>query len=161
LWEDQVSEDIKSARLQVVQKMAEQHGMERPMRYLVRTMEVLVEGWNPRNQNQVQGRTRKGRQVFFDGHLEKLTGRRTGPAWEIHWQRSRGKVLEICRWSLTTYQFGKMCSPRNNGRRKVYMETVILQTQSRDLKDKKGSTPVSIMTPSFVMIRLGATMLVF
>jgi hypothetical protein len=32
--------------------------------------------------------------------------------------------------------------------------------ESRSEGDKKGSTPVSRMTPSFVMIQLGTTMLV-
>jgi tRNA-2-methylthio-N6-dimethylallyladenosine synthase len=89
LWEDQVPEDVKSARLQIVQKLAEQHGMERSMRYLGRTMEVLVEGGNPRNQNQVQGRTRQGRQVFFDGDLEKINGELVDV-----------KVTEARTWSL-------------------------------------------------------------
>jgi tRNA-2-methylthio-N6-dimethylallyladenosine synthase len=37
-------------------------------------VEVLVEDGNPRNPNQVMGRTRQGRQVFFDGDLEQLRG---------------------------------------------------------------------------------------
>lgn len=88
-WEDQVPEDIKSARLQMVQKLANEHGMERSMRYVGRTVEVLVEGGNPRNPRQVQGRTRQGRQVFFDGNLEELSG-----------ELVTVKVTEARTWSL-------------------------------------------------------------
>ena len=74
LWDDQVPEKIKSERLQIVQTLAAQHGLERSMRYVGRTVEVLVEDGNPRNPSQVMGRTRQGRQVFFDGDLEQLRG---------------------------------------------------------------------------------------
>jgi tRNA-2-methylthio-N6-dimethylallyladenosine synthase len=38
-------------------------------------VEVLVEGRNPRNNDQVMGRTRQSRQVFFNGNIEELKGR--------------------------------------------------------------------------------------
>lgn len=75
LFEDQVPEDVKSERLQRVQKLAQEHGLERSERYLDRVEEVLVEDVNPRNPNSVFGRTRQGRQVFFDGSLEELQGK--------------------------------------------------------------------------------------
>ena len=74
LWDNQVPEEVKSERLQIVQKLAAEHGMERSLRYVGQTVEVLVEDGNPRNPNQVMGRTRQGRQVFFDGELTKLRG---------------------------------------------------------------------------------------
>ena len=74
LWEDQVPEEIKSERLQRVQKLATQHGLERSERYFNRVVEVLVEDGNPRSASQVMGRTRQGRQVYFDGDLESLRG---------------------------------------------------------------------------------------
>jgi tRNA-2-methylthio-N6-dimethylallyladenosine synthase len=74
LWEDQVPEDVKSDRLQRVQKLATQHGLERSERYFDRVVEVLVEDGNPRSASQVMGRTRQGRQVYFDGDLESLRG---------------------------------------------------------------------------------------
>jgi len=37
-------------------------------------MEVLVEDKNPRRPGQVMGRTRQGRQVFFDGDIDELKG---------------------------------------------------------------------------------------
>ena len=75
LYEDQIPEDTKSERLQRVQQLAIQHGLERSQRYLGQTVEVLVEDANPRNPSkQVMGRTREGRQVYFDGELSKLMG---------------------------------------------------------------------------------------
>ena len=72
LWEDQIPDHVKAERLQRVQQLANQHGLERSQRYLDRTVEVLVEDANPRNPNQVMGRTRQGRQVYFDGNLSDL-----------------------------------------------------------------------------------------
>jgi len=73
-WENQVPEEVKAERLQRVQKLAAEHGLERSQRYMGRVVEVLVEDINPRNHNQVMGRTRQGRQVYFDGKLEELRG---------------------------------------------------------------------------------------
>jgi tRNA-2-methylthio-N6-dimethylallyladenosine synthase len=68
LWtENQIPEDVKKERLRRVQELAVEHGMERSQRYLGRTVEVLVEDVNPKNTQQVFGRTRQGRQVYFDG----------------------------------------------------------------------------------------------
>lgn len=74
LWEDQIDESVKADRLQRVQQLAVKHGLERSERYLGRTVEVLVEDANPRNPSQVMGRTRQGRQVYFDGDLKQLLG---------------------------------------------------------------------------------------
>lgn len=73
-WEDQVPEDVKSERLQRVQALATRHGMERSQRYVGKVVEVLVEDKNPRNAKQVVGRTRQGRQLYFDGNLEEMMG---------------------------------------------------------------------------------------
>lgn len=75
LWENQVPEEVKSERLQRVQELAAKHGLERSKRYLGRVVEVLVEDPNPRNPAQVLGRTRQGRQVYFDGDLAELKGK--------------------------------------------------------------------------------------
>ena len=77
LWEKElgVADDVKADRLQRVQQLAVQHGLERSERYLGRTVPVLVEDANPRNpKEQVMGRTRQGRQVYFDGDLAQLRG---------------------------------------------------------------------------------------
>jgi tRNA-2-methylthio-N6-dimethylallyladenosine synthase len=73
-WTDQVPEDVKKDRLHRVQEVAARHGLERSQRYVGRTVEVLVEDKNPRNPNQVMGRTRQGRQVYFDGEIDLLEG---------------------------------------------------------------------------------------
>mmetsp|Transcript_6436 Transcript_6436/g.8354 ORF Transcript_6436/g.8354 Transcript_6436/m.8354 type:complete len:314 (-) Transcript_6436:211-1152(-) len=90
LWDNQLPEDVKSDRLQRVQALANKHGAERSQRYLGRTVEVLVEDANPRNpQQQVMGRTRQGRQVYFDGKLDELRG-----------EFVQVKITEARTWSL-------------------------------------------------------------
>jgi tRNA-2-methylthio-N6-dimethylallyladenosine synthase len=74
LYTNQIPESVQSERLQRVQQLAMQHGYERSVRYLHRTVEVLVEDVNPRDATQVMGRTRQGRQVYFTGDLTKLRG---------------------------------------------------------------------------------------
>jgi len=76
LWtQDQVDEATKSDRLQRVQALAVKHGLERSQRYLGRVEQVLVEDANPKvPTTQVMGRTRQGRQVYFDGDLDELRG---------------------------------------------------------------------------------------
>lgn len=89
-WTDQVSEGVKSERLQRVQALAVRHGMERSQRYVGRVEEILVEDANPRNPHQqVMGRTRQGRQVYFDGDLAKLKG-----------QFVKVKITKASTWSL-------------------------------------------------------------
>jgi tRNA-2-methylthio-N6-dimethylallyladenosine synthase len=75
LWDNQIPEDVKSERLSRVQVLAAKHGLERSERYVGRTIPVLVEDRNPKNPNQVMGRTRQGRQAYFDGDLEQLKGK--------------------------------------------------------------------------------------
>jgi tRNA-2-methylthio-N6-dimethylallyladenosine synthase len=89
LWAEQVSDDVKSERLQRVQKLAAEHALERSQRYLGRTVEILVEDANPRNSKQVMGRTREGRQVYFDGDLELIRGEFVDV-----------KITEASTWSL-------------------------------------------------------------
>lgn len=89
-WTNQVPEDVKSSRLQQIQRLATQHATERSARYLHRNMEVLVEERNPKIPNQVMGRTRQGRQVFFEGDITELLGRLVNV-----------KILETRPWSLT------------------------------------------------------------
>ena len=73
--ENQVPEDVKAERLQKVQHLATQHGLERSERYLGKVTEVLVEAINPRNSMQVCGRTRQNRQVFFDADFDEYRGK--------------------------------------------------------------------------------------
>ena len=90
LWEDQVPDDVKAERLQKVQRLAAEHALERSERYVGKAVEVLVEDRNPRNVEQVMGRTRQGRQVFFDGNIDEMMG-----------SLVKVKVNEARPWSLT------------------------------------------------------------
>jgi tRNA-2-methylthio-N6-dimethylallyladenosine synthase len=89
LWENQIADDVKSERLQRVQQLAMRHGLERSERYIGRIEEVLVEDANPRDPLQVMGRTRQGRQVYFNGDLELLRG-----------EFVNVKITEARTWSL-------------------------------------------------------------
>jgi tRNA-2-methylthio-N6-dimethylallyladenosine synthase len=79
LWEENetegVSEDVKKKRLLQVQELAARHGLERSQRYVGRIVDILVEDANPKDpKHQVMGRTRQGRQVYFNGNIETLRG---------------------------------------------------------------------------------------
>jgi tRNA-2-methylthio-N6-dimethylallyladenosine synthase len=89
LWDNQIADDVKSERLQRVQQLATKHGLERSERYVGRSEEVLVEDANPRDPLQVMGRTRQGRQVYFNGDLELLQG-----------EFVNVKITEARTWSL-------------------------------------------------------------
>ena len=82
----QIPEEVKAERLKRVQNLSVIHGLERSQRYVGRTEEVLVEGPNPKNaQEEVFGRNRQGRHVFFKGDIDlvgklvdvKIEGART------------------------------------------------------------------------------------
>ena len=90
LWGDQVPEEVKAERLQRVQRLAATHALERSERYVGRAVEVLVEDRNPRDVDQVMGRTRQGRQVFFKGDIDELMGKLL-----------KVKITEARPWSLT------------------------------------------------------------
>ncbi|GMI38182.1 hypothetical protein TrCOL_g7972 [Triparma columacea] len=74
---EQVDEDVKAERLQRVQRLAVKHGLERSERYLGRDVEVLVEGRNKKvtKEEECMGKTRQGRQVFFEGDVDELVGK--------------------------------------------------------------------------------------
>lgn len=88
-WENQIPPDVQSERLQRVQALAAKHALERSQRYEGRVVEVLVEDRNPKNGNEVMGRTRQGRQVFFEGSVDELKG-----------ELVMVKVVEARTWSL-------------------------------------------------------------
>jgi len=73
-WDNQIPTDVQNERLQRCQALAAKHAQERSMRYLNRKVEVLVEDRNPKNKDEVMGRTRQGRQVFFPGDISELKG---------------------------------------------------------------------------------------
>ncbi|HEY9645846.1 MAG TPA: tRNA (N6-isopentenyl adenosine(37)-C2)-methylthiotransferase MiaB [Chroococcidiopsis sp.] len=76
VWDGQLSEEVKSDRLQRLNHLASQVAMERSQRYHGRVEEVLVEDQNSKNPSQVMGRTRGNRLTFFDGDIDALKGTR-------------------------------------------------------------------------------------
>ncbi|WP_461566293.1 tRNA (N6-isopentenyl adenosine(37)-C2)-methylthiotransferase MiaB [Synechococcus sp.] len=69
-WPNQVPEAEKVARLQELNALVEKKARQSGERYLGRCEEVLVEGINPKNPQQLMGRTRTNRLTFFEarGH---------------------------------------------------------------------------------------------
>jgi tRNA-2-methylthio-N6-dimethylallyladenosine synthase len=74
LWDNQLSEEIKSDRLQRLNHLVSIKAAARSARYWGRIEEVLVEDRNPKAPEQVMGRTDGNRLTFFQGNLEALKG---------------------------------------------------------------------------------------
>jgi tRNA-2-methylthio-N6-dimethylallyladenosine synthase len=64
-WPGQLSEEVKVERLQEINALVERTARERSARYAGRIEEILVEGINPKDPQQVMGRTRTNRLTFF------------------------------------------------------------------------------------------------
>ncbi|MDJ0527813.1 MAG: tRNA (N6-isopentenyl adenosine(37)-C2)-methylthiotransferase MiaB [Microcystis sp. M53600_WE12] len=75
IWDDQLSEQVKSDRLQRLNHLVATKAAERSQRYLGRIEEILVEDVNPKDAGQVMGRTRGNRLTFFTGNIEELRGK--------------------------------------------------------------------------------------
>lgn len=75
LWSAQLSEEVKSDRLQRLNHLVNTKISERSQRYLGRIEEVLVEETNPKYPHQVMGRTRGNRLTFFPGYIKELKGK--------------------------------------------------------------------------------------
>ncbi len=89
-WDHQLSEEIKGDRLQQLNHLVATKAAERSQRYLGRVEEILVEDQNPKNPQQVLGRTRGNRLTFCDGSIEDLRG-----------QLVQVKITEVRAFSLT------------------------------------------------------------
>jgi len=74
-WPDQLSEAVKVERLQALNALVETKAHQRSARYLGRLEQVLAEGPNPRDPDQLMGRTRTNRLTFFPA---------SGPRGERH-----------------------------------------------------------------------------
>ncbi|MEB3167299.1 MAG: MiaB/RimO family radical SAM methylthiotransferase, partial [Synechococcaceae cyanobacterium] len=73
-WPDQLPEAVKVERLRQLNALVEEVARQRSARYPGRIEQVLVEGPNPRDPDQLMGRTRTNRLTFFpsrraDGRL--------------------------------------------------------------------------------------------
>ncbi len=90
MWENQLSEEVKSDRLQRLNHLVAQKAAERSQRYLGRIEEVLVEDLNPKDNTQVMGRTRGNRLTFLKGDVNQLRG-----------QIVQVKITEVRAFSLT------------------------------------------------------------
>ena len=89
-WENQVSEEVKSDRLQRLNHLVAIKAAERSQRYLGRIEEVLVEDQNSKDASQVMGRTRGNRLTFFNGNIAELKG-----------ELVQVKITEVRAFSLT------------------------------------------------------------
>lgn len=90
LWDNQLSEAVKSDRLQRLNHLVGQTAAARSQRYAGRIEDVLIEDQNPKDPTQVMGRTRGNRLTFVDGDIETLRG-----------QIIPVKITEIRPFSLT------------------------------------------------------------
>ena len=73
-WENQLDEETKSDRLQRLNHLVGLSAAQRSQRYAGRTEQVLVEDQNPKDPNQVMGRTDGNRLTFFEGDIAALKG---------------------------------------------------------------------------------------
>lgn len=90
VWDNQLSEEAKSDRLQRLNHLVAIKAAERSQRYLGRIEEVLVEEQNAKEPTQVMGRTRGNRLTFFPGDLARLKG-----------QVVKVRITEVRAFSLT------------------------------------------------------------
>jgi tRNA-2-methylthio-N6-dimethylallyladenosine synthase len=90
MWDNQVSEEVKSDRLQRLNHLVGIQAALRSQRYCGRLEEVLVEDQNPKDNTQVMGRTRGNRLTFFTGNIVQLKG-----------QLVNVKITEVRAFSLT------------------------------------------------------------
>lgn len=70
----QVADLIKADRLNRLNAVVTEVATQRAQRFQGRTLEVLVEGVNPRNSSQAFGRIQHNKLVYFDGDGLELRG---------------------------------------------------------------------------------------
>jgi tRNA-2-methylthio-N6-dimethylallyladenosine synthase len=75
LWQNQISEVVKTDRLQQLNRLVSTKATERSERYRDRIEEVLVEAQNTKDPTQVMGRTRSNRLTFFPGDIATMQGK--------------------------------------------------------------------------------------
>ncbi|MFN4279777.1 tRNA (N6-isopentenyl adenosine(37)-C2)-methylthiotransferase MiaB [Thermosynechococcus sp.] len=73
-WKNQVPEEIKEDRLQRLNRLVAAIAADRSRRYLGREEVILVEDVNPKNPEQVYGRTDSNRLTYLPGDIETLRG---------------------------------------------------------------------------------------
>ncbi|WP_017318242.1 tRNA (N6-isopentenyl adenosine(37)-C2)-methylthiotransferase MiaB [Mastigocladopsis repens] len=90
VWDEQLSEEVKSDRLQRLNHLVNIKAAERSHRYMGRIEEVLVEDQNSKDKTQLMGRTRGNRLTFFIGDIKELKG-----------QLIKVRITEVRAFSLT------------------------------------------------------------
>lgn len=75
LWDNQLSEEVKSDRLQRLNHLVSTKAAQASQRYYGRIEEILVEDQNSKDPTQVMGRTRGNRLAFFNGDIKELKGK--------------------------------------------------------------------------------------
>ncbi|KAM3089730.1 tRNA (N6-isopentenyl adenosine(37)-C2)-methylthiotransferase MiaB [Phormidesmis sp. 146-35] len=90
IWDNQLSEEVKSDRLQRLNRLVNVKAEERSQRYGDRIEEILVEDQNLKDPTQVMGRTRGNRLTFFAGDIHQLKGKLV-----------KVKITEVRPFSLT------------------------------------------------------------
>jgi tRNA-2-methylthio-N6-dimethylallyladenosine synthase len=90
VWDSQLSEEVKSDRLQRLNHLVSTKAAQASQRYFGRLEEVLVEDQNPKDPTQVMGRTRGNRLTFFTGDIKELKGKLV-----------QVKITEVRAFSLT------------------------------------------------------------
>ena len=64
IWNNQIPEEVKKERLQVINELVEKTARGRNRRYLNNIESILIEGTNPKNVSQIMGRTKTNRLTF-------------------------------------------------------------------------------------------------
>ncbi len=98
LWDNQLSEEVKSDRLQRLNRLVNVKAEERSQRYGDRIEEILVEDQNFKDPTQVMGRTRGNRLTFFAGDIHQLKGKLV-----------KVKITEVRPFSLTGQPLVEAC----------------------------------------------------
>jgi len=84
LWQDQVPEEIKSDRLQRLNHLVAETAYVCSQRYLHRVETILVEGTNPKDPQQLMGRTAGNRITFFAPEAGKSVADYWGKLVPVH-----------------------------------------------------------------------------
>ncbi len=66
VWSNQLSEEVKKARLREINDLVEKTARSRNQRYINNIESILIEGLNPKNSSQIMGRTRTNRLTFVE-----------------------------------------------------------------------------------------------
>jgi tRNA-2-methylthio-N6-dimethylallyladenosine synthase len=82
-WTNQLSEEVKVARLREINALVESTAKERNARYVGRIEQILAEGVNPKDPTQLMGRTRTNRLTFFSAESPNGTTYRAGDLVDV------------------------------------------------------------------------------